>query len=346
MYQEQVALISCRGAGCGITHLTNGPSWISNNSIACFSQSADSRFLYHLFRVTSFQDVITGSAQPQITFRNLAPKLFRIPDLATQKSISKVLKAYDDLIQVNDRRIVLLEKMARGLFEEWFVRFRFPGNETVAITEMPDGPLPANWTLGVLGDFGQVVTGKTPSKLQADLFGLDIPFVKIPDLHGVRYVTKATEMLSSSGAASQNNKTIPIGSLLVSCIGTVGLVAISGTTLQTNQQINSLVPAEGYTLEYLYFSILRARERLQALGSNGATMPNVNKQKFSTLVIQVPPTSLLRSFHEYAAPKFALLSALEIANRRLETARDLLLPRLLSGRLGVGAVERELTEAA
>jgi restriction endonuclease S subunit len=159
MFKHPVPLVSCRGANCGVTHLTEARSWVSNNSIACISSEVEPRFFYHVFRVTSFSDVTGGSAQPQITLTSLGPKQIIFPPLETQRRIASILRAYDDLIEVNRRRVAVLEEMARGLFEEWFIRFRFPGHEAVPITDAPEGRLPEGWSFAPLDEIAEVSFG-------------------------------------------------------------------------------------------------------------------------------------------------------------------------------------------
>lgn len=152
-------------------------------------------------------------------------------------------------------------------------------------------------------------------------------------MHGNIFVLHAAESLSSEGAKSQANKTIPARALCVSCIGTIGVVAITTEPCQTNQQINSIVPRNSHMLEFLYFQLRDAKQTLENLGSNGATMGNVNKSKFEALSMLAPPNQLLEDFHAVVAPIFESILSLSRKITNLRRTRDLLLPRLLSGEL-------------
>ncbi|WP_374552320.1 restriction endonuclease subunit S [Sphingobium yanoikuyae] len=311
----------------------------------------DPKYLFYLLRSDGVRNEMlaakSGSAQPFISLGALRAHQVNVhSSVETQRRIASILGAYDDLIEVNRRRIAVLDEMARELFEEWFVRFRFPGHEAVPILDTPDGPLPEGWSARTIGDLGDVVTGKTPSKAVPEFFGGDVPFVKIPDLHSSFFVHSTGETLSEDGAASQSNKTVPDGALCVSCIGTIGLVAITAAPCQTNQQINTLIPPNQEWTEFLYFSLVRAKPHFINLGANGATIGNVNKKKFSDVRVSCPTSALLRAFHKQSAPMFALIRNVEYANHGLASSRDLLLPRLISGQLSVAHAERELEEAA
>jgi len=179
-----------------------------------------------------------------------------LPPLPTQRKIAAILSAYDDLIENNTRRIAILEEMAQTLYREWFVHFRFPGHEQVAMVESTLGPIPEGWKVRTVGQFGDVLTGKTPSKKVSEYYGDYMPFIKIPDMHGRIFCTQTTDNLSGAGADSQKRKTIPPNSLCVSCIGSVGLVAITTVPSQTNQQINSVVLQNEADREFLYFAFV------------------------------------------------------------------------------------------
>jgi type I restriction enzyme S subunit len=144
--------------------------------------------------------------------------------------------------------------------------------------------------------FGKVITGKTPSKANADFYGEDVPFVKTPDMHGNMFILSTGEKLSIAGAESQTNKTIPAGSLCVSCIGTIGVVSITTEDCQTNQQINSVVLFNENYREFLFFHLQESKQAMENLGSNGATMGNVNKSKFESMKVVAPPDALFARY--------------------------------------------------
>lgn len=259
-----------------------------------------------------------------------------VPSLNTQQRIADILSAYDKLIENSQRRIKILEAMARGLYREWFVHFRFPGHKNLPRVASALGEIPEGWKVKKIEDLGKVITGKTPSKANAAYFGEDVPFLKTPDMHGNMFILGTNEYLSDFGAASQAKKTLPAGSICVSCIGTIGVVSITTAKCQTNQQINSVVLEDPISREFLFLRLQDAKQTLENLGSNGATMGNVNKGKFETLEIVSPPTVLLTRYHQFAKPIFSQILALAGKMENLRRTRDLLLPRLLSGQIEVG----------
>ena len=268
------------------------------------------------------QDILNGLEVP-------------LPPLPVQRRIASILSAYDELIENNQRRIKTLEEMARSLYREWFVHFRFPGHDKAKMVPSPLGPIPQGWEVNTIQQLGQAITGKTPSKANPDFYGGDLPFVKTPDMHGNMFILETGEGLSKAGADSQASKTIPAGSICVSCIGTIGVVSLTTADCQTNQQINSLILAKEITREYLYFRLQDLKQKLENLGSTGATMGNVNKGKFEAIEILLPPDDLLELYHRLVGPKFSEILNLSRMIQNLRRTRDLLLPRLLLGQVNV-----------
>lgn len=271
-----------------------------------------------------------GAAQPNMSGAQIEAVEIPCPPLAQQEGIASILSAYDDLIENNRRRIQLLESAARLLYKEWFVHLRFPGHEH---TRIVDG-VPEGWNAGTIGDVGEVITGKTPSKKKPENFGSDLPFIKTPDMHGTAIVVHSEESLSEEGAKIQANKTLPPRSILVSCIGTVGAVALNASPAQTNQQINSIVPASDFIIYWAYFMAKALKPLLEGMGG-GATMANVNKSKFSGIKVVIPSKQLLNLFSDFAKPVFDKIVNLTISNAQLAKARDLLLPKLMNGEVAV-----------
>lgn len=253
------------------------------------------------------------------------------PDIDVQRRISGILSAYDNLIENNQKQIKLLEEAARRLYKEWFVDLRFPGYEDAPIV---DG-VPEGWSLRPISDFGEVVTGKTPSTEKKEYYGGNIPFVKIPDMHECVYPVITESSLTEAGAKTQINKFIPRNGIMVSCIATVGLVNIAVERCQTNQQINSIILSDERDLYYVFSAMKRLKELLEGVGSNGATMTNVNKTKFASLPVLYPSEELRDSYYSFCKPIFEEIYNLSLSVVGLKKARDRLLPKLMSGEIEV-----------
>ena len=296
-----------------------------------FNNELTSQYLYYWVRSAEGQGVLNnttiGSSQRALTIASLKGLEIPCPPVNVQHRIVEILSSYDALIENNQKQIKLLEEAAQRLYKEWFVDLRFPGHETTLII---DG-VPAGWSIGEVAGFGEIVTGKTPSTSKEEYYGGNIPFVKIPDMHNRVFPVTTEVCLSKEGADTQKNKYIPRNSLMVSCIATVGLVNIALEECQTNQQINSVILHNERDLYFLYFTLKQMKDLLDGVGSNGATMTNVNKTKFGKIPVVCPSADMRNAFYEWCDPLFRKIENLSRNIVLLQEARDSLLPKLMNG---------------
>ena len=278
------------------------------------------------------QGSMTGASGRQRADKRFIQRLkLNLPDFPTQECIADILSAYDDLIEVNNRRIELLEQAAQELYKEWFVRFRFPGYENA---KFEDG-FPKDWTIKRLADYGRVETGKTPSTDVLENYGGEMMFVKTPDMHGNIFIIQTEDKLSERGHNTQPKKLLPVNSIMVSCIGTAGVVSINAEPAHTNQQINSIILNNPNELEWLYHTCKSLKDTIELFGATGATMTNLSKGKFEKLKVVDPREDLILEYHNKVHPLFNEIKSLMYQNQNLAAQRDMLLPRLMSGKLEV-----------
>ena len=211
-----------------------------------------------------------------------------------------------------------------------------------AMEESELGEIPKGWAINQISQFGDVVCGKTPSKTNPEFFGEGIPFIKIPDMHNSVYVVSPSEQLSASGAASQAKKSIPSGSICVSCIATVGKVVITHELSQTNQQINSIVPRHPHYTIYLYFQMRAKEKEFHDLASGGSATLNMNTSTFSKVSVLMPNFEILTKFSVLVAPLFSEILLRQKESAILSETRDTLLPKLLSGEVSVTQATAEV----
>ena len=292
------------------------------------------RYIGYYLRTPKFRGQFmafsTMTTRASLANNDLLNMEVELPSMEIQHRIASILSRYDSLIENYQKQIKLLEEAAQRLYKEWFVDLRFPGHEN---TNIIDG-VPEGWEKKSIGEIGTVITGKTPSTSNKENYGGSIPFITIPDMHTGIYPVSSV-FLSEKGAESQSKKYIPQGALIVSCIGTAGLVCITKERCQTNQQINSLILDDKEMLHYMYFVFLSLKEHLNNIGSNGATMTNVNKSKFEGIDIVVPSSCIIRDFSQRTTPYFENIKSLQSQLRLLTEARDRLLPKLMSGEITV-----------
>ena len=291
-------------------------------------------YLYYslLNYVSQFINESNGSAQKNLLLRTMRAFKIKIEDnFDKQDKIANILSSYDKLIENSQKQIKLLEEAAQRLYKEWFVDLRFPGYEDVKIV---DG-VPEGWSYKRVDNFGEVITGQTPPTSKTEYYGGNIPFVTIPDMHGNVFPLVTEKTLTKAGADTQKNKYLPVNSVIVSCIATVGLVSIATEPSQTNQQINSVILYDDNDLYFFYESMKRIKTLLDGIGSNGATMTNVNKTKFSNIHVLYPTEDLVNRYNEFCKPIFDNILALSKEILVSKKARDHLLPKLMSEEIEV-----------
>ncbi|TXW75928.1 restriction endonuclease subunit S [Escherichia coli] len=206
------------------------------------------------------------------------------------------------------------------------------------------GAIPKGWGVAAISEMGKVTCGKTPSKKEPEYYGSDVPFIKIPDMHGQLFVLKTNEYLSEAGSKSQLKKLVPANSICVSCIATIGVVSITNEPSHTNQQINSVTPHKSSLLYYLYFCMLGLKDHLHILGSAGSATLNVNTSTFSGIKIAQPDAKVLELFHAKCTHLFNEIKSLSVQTESLTQLRDTLLPKLLSGEITLQEAEQAVSE--
>lgn len=296
----------------------------------------DRRFFYYYlkFATGGFLGALNGSVMVHITKSSMEKMIIRIPKkLEDQRRIASILSSLDRKIELNNKINADLEEMAQAIFKNWFVDFEPFKDGKFVDSEL--GMIPEGWKVGCLGDMGAVVCGKTPSKSNSNYYGGDIPFIKIPDMHGNVFVENSEDRLTEEGSLSQIKKLIPPYSLMVSCIATVGLVSINTKPSHTNQQINTVIPHNKSALFYLYQHIKNNEEFLKNMGRGGTTTLNVNTKSFSNIRLLIPSEIALEQFHGIVEGLFKKIEQNLHESRTLSLLRDTLLPRLMSGELEI-----------
>lgn len=296
----------------------------ASNDVLVFRKLNDEiyeKYLYYILADDRFFAFSTASASgskmprgDKVQIMNYPVKL---PPLESQKKIADILSSLDEKIELNRRMNETLEQLGQALFRYYFV----------------DNPEAKNWKRGVISDLGEVVTGKTPSKKNQKFFGDEVAFLKVPDMHKTSIVIKTSDNLSLMGAESQKSKYISRWSTCVSCIATVGVVSLAGKNIQTNQQINSIIPRESYFKFFNYFLMRHKSDYIKTLASSGSATPNLNMGHFSNITVVIPDRELLKEFDARVNHLFLQMENNLQENETLMNIRDSLLLKLISGEI-------------
>ena len=182
-----------------------------------------------------------------------------------------------------------------------------------------------NLIQGTISDLAiNIVCGKTPSTKEISNFVGDIPFITIPDMHGNVFAISTERNLSLQAATNA----IPANSVCVSCIASAGLVVLTDTISQTNQQINSIVCKKNISPYYVYFKMKELSDYIKQIGSCGSTTCNLSKAGFSNIEIQIPQTDVQSVYTRSVEPIFDAIKSNQKEIIMIGNARSILLSRL------------------
>lgn len=328
-------VVTGRSGTLGIVQYIEQDYWPLNTSLYVKDFKGNNpKFCYYFLQMMHLENFNAGAGVPTLNQNHLHKLKIKVPSTyQEQEKVASILSDYDTLIDINTKRIKLLEETARELYKEWFVRMRFPGHEQ---TKFVKG-IPKGWIISTLQDFGRIETGKTPSMERAEYYEGDYLFIKTPDMHNSMFVINSTETLSEAGNNCQKKKLLPVNSIMVSCIGSTGVgeVAINAKKAHTNQQINSIILHNQEWLYWLYFTCESLKPTIEMYGATGSTMINLSKGKFENLKVVKPTNAIVEQFNKVESPLFEEIKNLQLQNHNLAATHDRLLPRLLSGELKV-----------
>lgn len=334
LFARQSLVLS--GAGkCSIVINAEEPTTFESHLIRVRLRKdlADPRFFHYYFNSPSsgIRSIVTQGVQAGIRGNDLKRLSVRVPPRAVQERIANFISAYDDLMENNRRRIKLLEESVRFLYREWFLCLRFPGHEHVR----GDDGVPEGWELKPLGDLIKTASGGTPSRKKPELYGEGFLWVKTKELNG-GFIFDTEEKITRAGLEGSSAKMFPAGTVLLAMYGaTIGATAILGTPATTNQACCAFLVSDIKGLNYYCFQWLKEiKDVLVGMGM-GAAQPNLSQEMIRKINFLMPPKSLLSEFDECVGALFRQMAALTQYNEKLAQARDLLLPRLMSGEIEV-----------
>ena len=316
IFDGQYVLIAEDGANLmtrnePIAFLVDGQFWVNNHAHIVKGKcgKADDFYIASLINNLNIAGYVTGAAQPKLSQQNLKQISVYLPSYSIQREITSILSTYDDLIENNRRRMALLEDSARLLYREWFVRLRFPGYEHTPIV---DG-VPNGWE-------------RLP--LEAALVlqrGFDLPTQDRQE--------GSVPIYGSTGILGCHDKAKAIApGVVTGRSGTLGEVQY---VADDYWPLNTALWVKEFKRVTPLFALFLLREMDLKQFNGGASVPTLDRKSVHRVEILIPSTSMLRSFDEFAADVYEQIKSLNTQNQKLRKARDLLLPRLMSGELAV-----------
>lgn len=284
---------------------------------------------------------LVGSAQQHFNVGSAKSLRVRLPGRGTQDRIASVLCTLNELIENNRRRLEVLEEMVRTIYAEWFIHFRFPGHKDATFVNSDLGPVPDDWRLSTCGKELEFIGGGTPRKSERSYWeDGTVDWFTPTDLtkSRPRYPRGSSLQITEQGLAGSSAKLFPPGTVMMTSRATLGVLAISTGPAATNQGFISILPDERWPPNFIR-EFLDASANALASIATGATFKEITKGSFKSFPFLVPPASVLDCFREATHAQELTIARLEAATEHLATIRDLLLPKLVTGRIDVSDLD-------
>jgi len=314
----------------------------------------DPKFVFYWLQTLGLGHYDVGAANPTLNRNHLHLLPTKIPSLPTQLKIAAVLTDYDDLIENNTHRIKLLEEMAQRVYREWFVDFRYPGDEGVPLVDSELGLIPEGWKTGTMGEVLEALESGSRPKGGIDPFERGVPSVGAENVLGLgRYDFGREKFVSTSFFEQLRKGRVVSGDVVLykdgAYIGRVSLFrdGFPHDECAVNEHVFILRTNGRLSQSMMYFWLADSgnRDRVRSLNANSA-QPGINQEKLRSLTLVMPPPGLVQHFTERVEPMLAMLFNLARSSLVLKNARDFLLPRLVSGAVDISDLSIALPEVA
>ncbi|MCL4473759.1 MAG: restriction endonuclease subunit S [Actinobacteria bacterium] len=275
------------------------------------------------------QTNIGGAAQPNANAKILTSFPVPLPPLKDQQIIASILSAYDDLIENNTRRIRILEEMAQSLYREWFVYFRFPGHEKVKLVNSAVGNIPEGWQLRKLGDACIIIMGQSPKSEFYNEDGDGLPFHQGVRDFGSRFPLDRL-------FCTVTNRIAEAGDILFSVRAPVGRINLTNKKIAIGRGLSAIRSKESW--QAFVFQQLKDKFHEEDIIGGGTIFKSVTKADMHNIDFISPPSSLIIKFENIVSPIYSAIEYFLAENVNLCQMRDILLPRLIAGEIGMNRI--------
>ena len=352
---EGPMVVTGRSGSLGKVQYIEGRCWPLNTSLYVKDYKGNfPRYVYYFLQMMHLEQYNAGAGVPTLNQNHLHSLKIKIHEKKLQQKIASILSSYDRLIENNTRRIRLLEQMAENLYKEWFVRFRFPEHENVEMVKSKYGRIPSNFNIiqmqdvfdyYVGGGWGQENMSNDFSEEASVIRGADFPKVCQYDIstcprrfhkksnYRSRQLEDGDIVMEISGGTSEQpvGRTILVTQSLIDRFDNGKVICASFCKLIRLRK-NVISPFFFYYwMKFLYDTRIINRFQLQSTGIiNFKFEPFLRKGD-----VMLPPTNVMNSFESHVVPIHKEMNKLAQQTQLLTRQRDLLLPRLMSGKLEV-----------
>ena len=278
-----------------------------------------------------------GATMPNLNTSIIRRIPITYPALPTQRKIAGILSAYDRLIENNTRRIEILEEMARSIYREWFVNFRFPGHEQVQMVDSELGPIPEGWEVKNLSEICEIIMGLSPKSEFYNENAEGLPLHQGVTNFGAWFPTDKVYTTTITRLAQ-------IGDILFSVRAPVGRINMANKTIVIGRGICAIRSKTGK--QNFVLQQLKDKFYEDNLMGGGTIYPSVTKEEVQKIKMLVPLPEKILAFESQSLPVFRQIEVFLLKNINLRQTRDLLLPRLISGEIDVENLEINTSQIA
>ncbi|MGI9920390.1 restriction endonuclease subunit S [Vibrio owensii] len=323
-HEGEYSLIGRQGALCGNITLAKGKFHATEHAVVTFPKKGiDTKWLYYILNDLNLNQYATGQAQPGLSVKNLESVLTVAPDsLPEQRKIAQILSTWDRSIATTEKLIDASKQQKKALMQQLLTgKKRLIDPETGKAFE-------GEWEEVKVGEFGKVVTGNTPPKNNDSNYGSDISWATAEDFKS-KYVGNTKVKLTKLGASKA--RIVPKGSVLVTCIASIGKNAIAYENITTNQQINAVVINNNHCNEFFYYQIEFNKHKLLAWAGTTA-VPILNKSSFEKIPLSAPLKNEQQRIASVLTAADKEIELLEAKLAHLKQEKKALMQQLLTGK--------------
>lgn len=332
--------IVLEGAGkCSIVISSEYPTVFESHLIRVRlnKKICDPFFYFYFFKSQSgtglVQQIVNQVSAAGIRGSDLEKLKIIHPPLLVQQKIAAILMAYDDLIEKNTRRIALLEKAAEEIYREWFVRMRFPGWEN---TPLEKG-IPVGWQLKKLVHVcKKISSGGTPKTDEPSYWGGGIPWLSSGETRN-RFIIETEKTITGLGVENSSTRLAKRGTIVIASAGqgtTRGQTSLLLLDTYINQSVLNL-SAKLVSNYFLLFNLSSRFQELRLVSDAFSSRGSLTTELIGHLDVVTPPHVICSKFDAVVEPMIRQIENLALQNAKLSKQKDLLLPRLISGKLSV-----------
>lgn len=338
----------------------NGDKALLNQRVGKFivdNQNLDRDYLYFVISSPRYEkilfDIGAGSGQPNLSPEQILSLKIPMPRIEVQRKIAEILCSLNNKIKLNNKINRDLEAVGEAVFRRWFVDFEFPNQEGKPYKSTGEkmestqfGEIPKNWEIKRLGNITDVIfSGGTPNTQDEAYWNGEFPWLSSGETCN-HFIIKTIETITQNGIDNSSTRLAKAGDVVIASAGqgkTRGQTSLCFLDTYINQSIIAIRAKNHITTSsFLYFDLARRYNQLRALSDSNSIRGSLTTRTFKGLEVIKPPFKLVSDFDSFITPLLKKIKINLQENEILTESRDLLLPKLMSGKIRVPFTNEEM----